>query len=253
MNYKLDGIPISNYGAKPLRTDQAFALHGMFDLPKRVGKTEHNWGTSIEPFVHAEDIQLDGRNMALHVALKKAQLDNFLNACIECTTLSTSFDTFNVVCRDEIRVDRFGDEWRIVEVPFWQNDYQLKSLTVSPSGGELYTIDDYNLPVDFGAYISTVGGSENIGNRIEVETTEFYQRSSFRSTRNVNITGVFKGINPDDLYAKVCQLHALLMKPGLRELVIRNKKLNVYFKSGMTATAFKEDILQFNLIASVGD
>ena len=251
MNYKLDGIPISNYGAKPLRTDQAFALHGMFDLPKRVGKTEHNWGTSIEPFVHAEDIQLDGRNMALHVALKKAQLDNFLNACIECTTLSTSFDTFNVVCRDEIRVDRFGDEWRIVEVPFWQNDYQLKSLTVLPSGNGEFMIDDFNLIVDLGVFITTINRLEGVAKSIEVQTTEYYQRSSYRSTRNVDLSGVIKGSDTGDLYAKACQFHSLLMRPGLNELVLPNKTLVVYFKSGLTATAFKENILQFNLTATV--
>lgn len=87
MNYKLDGISISNYGAKALRTDQAFALHGMLDLPKRIGKTEHNWGTSIEPFLDTEDIKLDGRALTLNVAIKKDQLQPFLDACIACREL----------------------------------------------------------------------------------------------------------------------------------------------------------------------
>lgn len=95
MNYKLDGIPISNYGAKPVRTNQAFALHGMLDLPKRLSPTEYNWGTSIEPFVDAEDIKLDGRTLTLNVAIKSENLDAFVQACISCNVLSVEDDSVN--------------------------------------------------------------------------------------------------------------------------------------------------------------
>lgn len=81
MSYKLDDIDISSYDAFPYvgQTKDCIAISGVFDLPKRKGITEYNWGTGIEPFVDAEDIELDGRTLLLSLVVRsenvKSQLD----------------------------------------------------------------------------------------------------------------------------------------------------------------------------------
>ena len=52
MSYKLDDIDISSYDAFPYvgqtkDSKDCIAISGVFDLPKRKGTTEYNWGTSI--------------------------------------------------------------------------------------------------------------------------------------------------------------------------------------------------------------
>lgn len=93
MIYKFDDTPITDFGAIPSPANGQFAISGILDMPKRVGTTEHNWGASIEPFVDAEDIELDGRTINLQVAIKKNQLQYFLDACIDCKELEVFDDT----------------------------------------------------------------------------------------------------------------------------------------------------------------
>ena len=255
MTYKIDGVPISEYGATPALAGQSYALHGVCDLPKRVGTTEHNWGTSIEPFVESDDIKLDGRTLTLHVAIKEDRLQTFLDACIDCGELSTGFDTFDVVCKDEVAVQEFGP-WRIVTVPFWQEYFELKPLVYSPSGSGDYRLDNFNLNKDFKVLVSEINGSSNMARRIEVQTTEFYQRTNFRSTRAIDLTCVLHAKSAttnmfEIIYENMCQFHAALMAPGMRELNLRNNSFFVYFKDGMSVENVANNIARFNLKATV--
>ena len=87
MIYKIDNKPLSYFGAHPARGHHFFALEGFFDLPKRTGKTEYDWGTSIEPFVMEEDIRLDGRTLTFNVVMKKDKVDTYKAACVLCKVL----------------------------------------------------------------------------------------------------------------------------------------------------------------------
>lgn len=250
MTYTLDKIPLSYYGATPSLNGQAHSLHNAFDLPRRVGTTEHNWGTSIEPFVDEEDIELDGRNLVLHVSIKKDLLQAFLDACVDCTEIGTPYDTFEVVCKDEIKVDTF-DDWCRVSVPFYQNEFRLKTLSRTPSGGGPFLLDGYSMVVDFKTNISAINGIRDTARRIEVQTTEFYDRTSFRSTRSIDLAGAITGYNIADFYDNVTQLQVLMMLPGLRELSLRNNDFFVYFKDGMTVEMVSDNIAIFKMKATV--
>ncbi len=250
MNYKLDGISITNYGAKPVRTNQAFALHGMFDLPKRISPTEYNWGTSIEPFVEAEDIKLDGRVLTLNVAVNHENVTQFSEACTQSTKISTTHDIYDVVCRDEIEVQNIGN-YCLVIAKFWQNNYTLGPTPTDPSVSGSFRLDDYDFKKDFGIYVSKSNNLSNTAKRIEVATTEFYARTNYRGSKDIILNCSMITSSAASLFYNMKRLHALMMAPGLRTLVTPNKTFTVYFKSGLTATAFKENILQFNLTATV--
>ena len=154
MSYKLDDIDISSYDAFPYvgQTKDCIAISGVFDLPKRKGTTEYNWGTGIEPFVDAEDIELDGRTLLLSLVVRsenvKSQLDKLKKACISCRRLLTGFGSFNVICKDEISVEEYVTlNMAIVQVKFWQQSYIPAEIDINPSGGNNYVMDGSSLKV----------------------------------------------------------------------------------------------------------
>lgn len=250
MIYKIDNKPLSDFGAHPARGTHFFALEGFFDLPKRIGKTEYDWGTSIEPFVMSEDIILDGRTLTLNAVMKKDKLEAFKTACVGCKILSMGNETFNVVCKDEIQVTEI-DDYTIAVVKFWQYDFQLQLITIVPSGSGLYSIDNYSLNKDFGISISKSNNLSNTAKRIDVNTTEFYKITEYRNTRSIEIQCSMIGSSFLDVQNKMNQFQSVLMSPGMRVLTIRNNLFNVYFKDGFAVEVISENILKFNLKATV--
>lgn len=250
MNYKLDNTPISEYGAIPSPIGGHFALTGILDLPKRIGKTEHDWGTSIEPFVQTEDIELDGRTLTLNVSIRKNNLDAFKAACVACRELSFDYDTFQVIQEDEIKVDVVGDYCR-VSVPFWQNEIVLPEITIIPSGTGGYRVDNFSLTKDFGTHVGQSGNILNTAGRIDVQTTELYERTNFRGLRKIDLSCSIVGNSFADVYDKMSQFHSLLISPGIHTLKLRNNEYNVYFKDGLTANIIDENIVKFTLRATV--
>lgn len=250
MIYKIDGTPLSSFGAIPSPNSGYFALSGMLDLPKRIGATEYDWGTEIEPFVDAEDIELDGRTFTLNVAIKKSQLQVFKNACIACTELSFDHDTFQVVQKDEIKVSEIAEYYN-VSVPFWQNNIELIPITISPSGAGDYMIDNFNLIKDFGIYVGESNDLKNTAKRIDIPTTEPYQITQYRGLRSIDLSCSMKDTNFTDIYNKMTQFQAVLMAPGLRTLKLRDNTFQVYFKDGMSVNILNNKVVKFNLKATV--
>ncbi len=250
MIYKIDNKPLSLFGAYPGRGSQFFALEGFLDLPKRIGKTEYDWGTSIEPFVMSEDIVLDGRTLTLTAVMKKDKLDVFKTACVACKTLSMGNNSFNVVCKDEIQVTEI-DDYSIVIVNFWEYEFKLQPVTTSPNGTGLYGIDNYSLNKDFGIHIARSNDIFNTAKRIDVNTTEFYKFTQYRNTRSIEIQCAMMGSSFTDVQNRMNQLHSVLMAPGMRVLTIRNNIFYVYFKDGFAVQAISENILKFNLKSTV--
>lgn len=250
MIYKIDNKPLSFFGAYPARGSHFFALEGFLDLPKRIGKTEYDWGTSIEPFVMSEDIILDGRTLTLNAVVKKDKVEVFKTACVACKILSMGSDSFDVVCKDEIIVTEI-DNYVIVIVKFWQYDFQLQPVTIAPSGSGLYGIDNYSLNKDFGIHIAKSNNLSNTAKRIDINTTEFYKITKYRNTRSIEIQCSMMSASFADVQNKMNQFQSVLMASGMRVLTIRNKIFLVYFKDGFAVEVISENILKFNLKATV--
>jgi hypothetical protein len=221
----------------------------MFNLPKRTGPTEHDWGTSIEPLVSQEDIQLDGRTLTLHATVKSDRVDAYKSACVACKALSFEHDSFDVVCRDEITVQSVG-EYSVVITKFRQNNFELKPITITPSPLWMYNLDKFNLQRDFGIYISKSNNLLDTAKRIDVSTTEFYTRANHRGTRDITLNCSMLGSNFADLYKKITQFQSVMMQPGIRILDVRNIPLNVYFKDGMTVDVVSDQLALFSLKAT---
>lgn len=251
----IDGVNISTFMAVPVIAGEAIPLTGLFDLPKRKGETERNWGTSIEPYTDAPDIELSGRSLTLSVLISgstalsyKNNLAAFKQACVDCRVLGTDFGNFNVTANDEIKVkEEYGHNIAIVTVKFWQETVVLPALTLTPSGGSGFLLDGYNLHKDFGIVVAERQSNQNIGKRIDVNTTLPYNRTSYRDTHSMNLKCSVVG-SLSDLYARMMQFHTLCMKPGLRTLTFPdNSTVEIYIKDGLTVKVEHENVLTFDL------
>ncbi|MBD0822651.1 DUF5977 domain-containing protein [Aestuariibaculum marinum] len=99
--YKLNNILLSTYGIIPSRVPgEGIAVKGIFDLPKRIGDTRHDWAeeSGVEPYVDADEIFLGARQLLFQgfiigdVATIKANLTS-LNSDIEAYTDLVPFET----------------------------------------------------------------------------------------------------------------------------------------------------------------
>lgn len=256
MTYKLDGVNLETFGAHPYANQGYIALTGVFDTPKRIGTTEHNWGTSVEAFTDVEDIELDGRTLTLEVCIKgisaddyRTKLDAYKSACVSCRKLWTEFGEFDVVMKDSISVEEHADNFMaIVTSKFWQQKVILPKLTILPSGGTGNLLDGYNLEKDFGVYISSGKDCKSVAKRIEVSTTTPYTQTQYREARNISFECAMVGSNLQELYSKISQFQALCMGSGLRKMKFpENEIYDLYFKDGMAVKAQSETLLTFDL------
>lgn len=255
MTYKIDGVDINTFGAYPYveNSKECIAVSGVFDLPKRIGATEYNWGTSIEPYVDEEDIELDGRNITLSLAIKahdyKAKLAALKSACIACKKLYTDFEEFDVVLKGEINIDEWvGLNMAVIDIKFWQQNYNIATLSTTTTGGTEYLLDGYNLYKDFGICVSSRKNIESVAKRIEISTTKPYTKSDYREVRDITLSCMMKGNNIRELYTKMNQFNSLCISPGIRVLTLReNETIQLYFKDGITVTPRSEKLLDFTL------
>lgn len=262
MTYRLDNIPISEYGAlpSPRNANEALAVTGAFSLPKRIGQTERNWGTSIEPYVEKDDIEIDGRTLTFSVLIQaderllKEKVEKYVNACVACRKLSTDFDDFKVFCREKIEVQEHGT-FALVVARFKQPDFVLKPLVKTPSYTGAWQLEEYDLRKDFGIIIAEKSSLESIAKRIESPTTEFYTQTEFRELSTVRINCSMIGSSVADLYDKITQFQALLYKPETRLLKLPYSGqiyfATVYFKDGFSAQIIHENVIKFTLNAVV--
>ncbi len=244
--YTLDGTDIRNFGAVAARKGERIALEGVFSFPKRKGTTERNWLTQIEPFVDAEDLEFDGRAMTLSVWLRgdswvqyNDRLTAFKNACIACRTLATEYASFPVVLKDSVEVEEYiGHNRAFVSATFWQETVQFPALTAQSSGGDGYRIDGFNLLTDFGIRVYKRQDNNDVGKRIETDTTEPYTLTQYRDKGTATFKCYLRGESFADIYAKMTRFHALCASSGLRTLHLPDgAELSGYVKDGFTAKA----------------
>lgn len=257
MNYKIDNVSLGEFGTHSTNASgEKIAISGIFNLPKRIGTTEYDWGTSIEPFVDASDIELEGRSLTLNVVIKGSTLSDlhikltaFKEACIACKKLWTEVGEFNVIQKDEIDVTEYAFNClAIVKVPFWEDPYFPVNISISASGSGDYMLDSYNMVKDFGIFVSSFQDINTKPKRIDISTTLPYTTTSYRSYNDLSVQCKMVGTGIIDLYNKMSQFNALCISPGLHTLKLPgNTARSVYFKDGTTVTCLSSRVLQFDL------
>lgn len=245
MIYKFNNIAISNYGATPIRKNEALGVENLYSMPKRVQPTERDWGTSIEPYLSEEDIKLEAHTLTLNVMLN-GSIDDYVNACINCSSLSVGTQTFNVIYKDSVDVT-IQSGLNVIQSKFYIPNFTLTNINLYPNSSGNYRLDNYDLK-QFGIVVERVAGIESISERIEVATTDVYAKTEYRKPRIIDITCSMVGVDPSDLYSKMRQLQAVLMQNGERKLYIKDVgTIDCYLKDGINAKLVHEQVVKFNL------
>lgn len=254
--FYMDGVDISTLGTVAVLGSEAYPLTGLFDLPRRKGETERNWGTEIEAFVDGQDIELDGRTLTLTMLVRGsghaeyvARLNELKAACLACKVLRCPVASFSVIQRDDISVSEYtGNHMALVTARFYEEAVNIPVLAVTPSGGDGFLLDGFNLMRDLSVGVSEVTGLRNPGKRIEVDTTATYKRTTYRDKAMVTLKCWMTGRDMADLYGKTGQLSALCARPGLRTLTTPDKTVrDLYIKDGFTVGIEHATALTFDL------
>lgn len=112
--FKIDGDDLSDtYGIEVTKTK------GIFDHPKRKGKTEHSWldSNGVEYYTESADIRFEARDIYLHCFIKHTvkatfltNLNNFKTALqasgLRTLTIPGITTTFDVYFRDGFKFDK---------------------------------------------------------------------------------------------------------------------------------------------------
>lgn len=215
MNYKIDNIPLADYGLQPgwiNKKSGAFALEGIFNLPERTGETFYQWPTGIEPFVDADDIVLGSRDLILTTVCKADSLTAFryrlntvytaLNreAVVSCTELGN----FKVVVK-KTTVRHFNNGWgEIVFHLVEENPVLLPAVLPEPSGAAS-GIDGYGW-AELGFVVSSLAGRYDLPEANPVG----------RDYKTLALSATLKGTTFVDFTTRVARLQKLFTLPGLR-------------------------------------
>lgn len=250
---QINWTTLSGINLQPVLSNEQVAISGIFDCPKRIGETERNWDTEVEPFVDNDDIMIDGREISVSFICKNTEnIDAIKTLVMNSNMLQVETLTFDVISKYEIDVNESGNYF-ILRFRFWQDIVSLPEMTITPSNTGNIKIDNYNLNKEFGIYGSKEGGFYSVGPRLEVNTTDTYKKCQYRNFRELSINCMMVSTSFTDLYSKMCQFQSLLLSEGLRTLYIDDKSYSCYFKSGFKAQMVGNNVLKFNLKLSTND
>ncbi len=245
--YKLNDIPLRNYGLRHGRaTNSNIALSGFLDMPKRLGKTYHDWSgePGTEPYVLASEIQHAGRTIVYHGYMKGDdradaivrvnELYTDISAFDDLATLSTPWGDFQVYVKDQIKANYYADGWVGVQIPFREPNVPTPNDIPTGSSIDLYHID--NVPYRaLGAYVTHV--SDNF-NRQQTKEPHFsaYGIEGYQVTKMAPMEFtqelVFMASDFASLRSNVQKLHALLAAPGTRIMNIDNMERECFNVKG---------------------
>lgn len=232
----INNNPLSYWGLKQVRFENDLSIKGCFDMPKRKGTTERSWGTEIEAFTDAADIEFDGRTITIRALVTgsiKTVIDAFSTYLKSNTlTLGTDFSSFSVIFKDDIKVNKINANTATLEVNLWQETV-LFGTPSGATGGAGFKINGYNFK-DFGLTALKTSDYLNIPKRIDVNTTAFYVITTYREARELTIECLLQGSTKADFWSKLQQLYGLLASAGIKTVTFPDSSIfNGYAKDGV--------------------
>lgn len=252
--YSINNIALSAFGVIPGRADGSnIALSGMLDMPKRMGKTFHNWDDEpgVEPYVSAAEIAFEGRNLIFHGYLygnnkrdalnRVASLYSHLTAFSDVVPLSTPWGNYRVYVKDEIVSEYLGQGWVQLRITFREPVVTTSNMIPSGTSEDIYNIDGVALS-SLGAFVTKVSGNFYSPQRKQSQFTSYgkegYQITKLESML-IDTETIFYADNYQILSENVQKLHTLLASPGTRKLNVDGKIRECFNIQGFTVENIK--------------
>lgn len=250
--YRLNGIPLDNYGIQPGRAPLSnVALSGFMDMPKRLGKTFHDWldDEGLEPYVEADELFFGGRTLTYYgllkgsskqdAVLKLRELYEDFGRLTDLITLSTPWGDFQVYLKDQIRVGYVADGWAQIEMRFQQ---PVVPLPVAALPLER-TIQQYHIDyIPFSAFGAFVADTDGQYDRPALKEAAFtsYNQEGYQLTKisqsEIDLVLWFSASDMATLQSRIGQLHSLLAAPGTRTVNIDDTEREGFAVDGFQVT-----------------
>jgi hypothetical protein len=254
----INATNIYTLGLLPSPTNpNIYPITGLLDLPKRKGIISHDWGTVIEPFLSAQDIEFEGRNLMLSAIIKESSNANLLTrlSALKTTlinnvlTLVTDISTHTVYFVDAMKTKRLDDTFVSIEIPFFEPFPVIPTVTGSATGGTGFTIGGFNLKNDFGISITEISENMNIPKRIDVGTTDFYKFTGYREKETIQIDGILEGADLAGIKTNADKFIALMASPGSHVFAYINGNATLtYCADGVQFKEIYPKLATFSLI-----
>jgi hypothetical protein len=255
MSYKLNTIPLANYGITPGRAPLSnLALEGMLDMPARLGKTFHDWldEEGVEPYVEADEIFFGSRKLIFYgyitaasqqeAVLKLNDLYDDFGRLTDLITLETPWGSFQVYLREEITAEYMGNGAASIRMVFEQVAVALPNLQLPVER----TVRQYHIDfIPFSAFGATITETDGQYDRPELKqaTVTAYNETGYQLTKiaqsKVDLNLVFYASDWATLRDNVQKLHQLLGSPGTRTVNIDDTEREGFAISGFKVTQTK--------------
>lgn len=254
--WKLGFVDLEAFGLIPSLVDGSnIAVGGCFDMPVRVGKTSHNWTdeSSVEPYVHNEEIRFAGRDIVF-VSLLKAETEK--EALVKCyelykllgesTTLvdfiADTYGTFSVYIKDSITTEYVGDGWCKIKITMREPVVEFTDEKAVANNAEL-GIDGVDFK-DLGLIMLDVTGRFGNPKKKEFKATG-YDTEAFKvmpvENREITVKALLDADSVSDFKSRLNKLYNLLKKEGLRYITYRSDYFRTFFvKDGVQVTDISE-------------
>lgn len=250
MSYKLNDISLSDYNIVAGRApNSTIAVAGLFDMPKRIGKTHHSWGDhhGVEPYVKAAEIFFDGRDISFHGLIKAEDrpsavylLKSFytlLNGFTDLVDFETPYGTFQVYIKDEVNVRYIAKGWCSVVLKFRQPNVWM-GVNELPEGNQYQELGIDGIPFkSFGALVKKTDGNFNRPETKKQQVAAYgYEGYELTKTKlqKVKLELVFVHDSFVGLETGIHQFYTVLTAPGLRDLNMDMTGKKVFAIDGFT-------------------
>ncbi len=230
MSYELNSVDLTTYGIIPGQVPGSnIAMGGIFDLPKRMGKTFHDWGDEdgIEPYVDASEIFFEGRDLVFRGIIFGANTDVYENlssfrAAIDSVTGTSTFETpygtFDVRVK-EYNVVTFAGGAE-VDIKLREPVVDLGEVAVPSTGTSPYTIDGVPM-TSYGLYTSIKRDALDLpeykGQAYTKYGAEWFHPTK-RKFNKLDFRGFIEADDLTDFTNKVGALYTTFSQEGLRYL-----------------------------------
>lgn len=250
MAYTLNDIDLDAvYGFTPTKAEGSnLALIGAWNLPKRSGKTYHNWAEDegMEPYLLETDMRFEGRDIVMGGVIKGTDeadthekvnsFISFLNSLTALVTLSTDWGDFDVLVKEKITVRYLYPnlaqliitmrEPVVPEPDAYVTAYDPTAHT--PGSAENFRSIDGIDGESFSLLGLVVTEMKDYLSRSATKDAYFtaYQTEGFQVTKPgskmVVLKGVLKAANYAAMATLISDLHAIFRAPGRRYLTAGN-------------------------------
>ena len=257
-SYTLAGTNLASFGFVP---KSPIALSGIWDMPARLNKTNHNWigDNYVEPYIREDEIFYGGRDIVLRGYIPYASMNDLGDSYYRLNQFMDGFTTevhlansvlgsyivtvsgFEVVELCPTGYAEIAIRFRESEVQTWGN------VPVTATGG--YGINGYSWS-DFGAHITSRSGVFNRGESKLLPTSVYNREARRVRTRNSyegTLTLIFRASTLSALASNIGGLAQVVGSEGKKLLEIGDG----LFRQVFVTNGFRTELLRHTSTQSV--